>query len=435
MIVLAPPAPRKVHKEIKLHRAQAAFRRSPALFRGFVGGRGAGKTWIGAYDLIRRAKPGRTYLVGSPTGVIMGDTTFPTFKQIGRDLNVIGPNSIRLSPYPTITLTTGAEVRFRTAEDPEKMRGPNLSGVWLDEASLMPREAFTINIAALREAGEQGWMSSTFTPKGLSHWTYEQFGEQKPDTELFHATTHENPFLPQVFATKLEEQYGQGSWLASQELGGKFLSPKGVEWPPQYFEGVWADSVYWPRRERIVVSALALDPAQGKGERGKYVATKEEPKACYVSFVLVEIDADGLIWVDAWMSKEWDANAMATIGLRICKERQPLAWSVETNGGQEFLKDVFFREAEKLKQACPLWGIHNYVDKEVRIRMLGPFLGQRRFRFRKDSPGCKLLINQLREFPVSEYRDGPDALEMAIRMCDTLLGQNAANGAPIVLRA
>jgi hypothetical protein len=30
-----------------------------------VGGRGAGKTWVGAYDLIRRSRPGCTYLIAS----------------------------------------------------------------------------------------------------------------------------------------------------------------------------------------------------------------------------------------------------------------------------------------------------------------------------------------------------------------------------------
>jgi hypothetical protein len=42
---------------MSLHRRQYQFRQSKALFRGFVAGRGAGKTWVGAYDMIRRARP------------------------------------------------------------------------------------------------------------------------------------------------------------------------------------------------------------------------------------------------------------------------------------------------------------------------------------------------------------------------------------------
>ncbi|MFX4846510.1 phage terminase large subunit, partial [Acinetobacter baumannii] len=86
---------------------------------------------------------------------------------------------------------------FRSAEDPDKLRGPNLSGSWLDEASLMEREAFDICIASLREAGEQGWLSATFTPRGLTHWTYDLFGRGgRPDVELFTSRTRDNPFAP-----------------------------------------------------------------------------------------------------------------------------------------------------------------------------------------------------------------------------------------------
>ncbi len=213
-----------LNRKRPVHRAQANFLRSKALYRGFVGGRGSGKTWCGAYDLLQRARRGHTYLIGSPTAVLMGDTTFPTVKTIAQEVGVWNPDTVRLSPYPTATLTTGATLRFRTAEDPEKMRGPNLSGCWLDEASLMHRDAYTICIAALREAGEQGWLSATFTPKGMLHWTYEVFGQGRPDVECFHATTGENPFNPAAFQQTLERQYGGAdSALSRQELAGQFL--------------------------------------------------------------------------------------------------------------------------------------------------------------------------------------------------------------------
>ncbi len=38
---------------------QDKFLKSKAFIRGFVGGRGAGKSFVGAYDLIKRAKKGR----------------------------------------------------------------------------------------------------------------------------------------------------------------------------------------------------------------------------------------------------------------------------------------------------------------------------------------------------------------------------------------
>ena len=71
------------------------------------------------------------------------------------------------------------------------------------------------------------------------------------------------------------------------------------------------------------------------------------------------------------------------------------------------------------------WGIDNRVNKPVRIRRLGPFLSSRRLRFKSDSPGTRLLLEQLQEFPAADHDDGPDALEMAIRLAGELLGGTA----------
>ena len=208
---------------VRLHEAQERFCQSNALYRGFVGGRGSGKTWGGAFDLLCRALTAgdRTFLVGSPTGVLLQDTTYPTFRRLAQEYEVW--QDVRLSPYPTVTLTTGAVVRFRSADDPDKLRGPNLSGCWLDEASLMDREAFLIAIACLREQGQQGWLSATFTPRGTQHWTFDVFGKQTPHTAIFHSRTADNPFNPADFQHTLRDHYD--SFHGQQELEGLFVDP------------------------------------------------------------------------------------------------------------------------------------------------------------------------------------------------------------------
>jgi hypothetical protein len=50
-------------------------------------------------------------------------------------------------------------------------------------------------------------------------------------------------------------------------------------------------------------------------------------------------------------------------------------------------------------------------------------LSQRRIRFKGGSPGARRLVEQLRDFPNGDHDDGPDALEMAIRLAGELLGQ------------
>src|SRR5437763_12325794 len=180
----APSAAATLPKSIRirLHPAQQAFRRSNALFRAFCGGIGSGKTWAGAYDLIRRAKPGRLYLVVAPTYAMLSDATFRSFLGLAQELGVLDPGHVKRSAPPSLRLRTGAEVLFRSGDEPDRLRGPNLSGVWLLGARLMREDVFTIAIGRLRAAGEQGWLSAPFTPKGRIHWTFETFGTGTADT-------------------------------------------------------------------------------------------------------------------------------------------------------------------------------------------------------------------------------------------------------------
>lgn len=421
---------REVSQSIRLHRAQLQFLQSDKPFKGFVGGRGAGKTWIGAQDMLARSLPGRTYLIASPTSVLMHDTTFPTFKEQAVALEVWNPSGLRMSPYPTITLTTGATIRFRTAEDPERMRGPNLSGAWLDEASLMPKEAYLITIAALREAGEQGWLSATFTPKGLSHWTYETFGRQKPDTAIFHAPTKANPFLPRDFHHRLELQYGVRGLRSQQELDGRFVNVEGAEWPPEYF----ADDLWFRDfpTEGFAATAMALDPSKGK-DAHKH---KDGREPDYSAWVWGGVDRNGVVWLDADLDNVRDTTRIVLDGIGHYRQFGPRAVVIEINVFQELLAGEFLRVArENNLPGIPLYGINNTEAKEVRIRTIGPFLAKRELRFR-DTPGCRRLVQQLRDFPAGEYDDGPDSLSMLLRMLIYLIaGPQSGQGQPKLLRA
>ncbi len=208
---------------IKLTPQQAKFRQSNAPFRGFVGGRGAGKSWVGAYDLLVRASMKKgLYGCYAPTYDMVEQASMRTLLDIGRGLGIVTDvNRSRL----TVRLSNGSEILCRSLDDPEHARGPNLSGAWLDEASLMPREAFEIVIASLRQGGQQGWLSATFTPKGRSHWTYEVFGQGRGDTALYTARTRDNPFLPSEFYDTVRAQYP--GHLAAQELEGEFIDIEG----------------------------------------------------------------------------------------------------------------------------------------------------------------------------------------------------------------
>lgn len=152
---------------------------------------------------------------------------------------------------------------FRSADNPERLRGPNLSGVWLDEASEMRHEAYLIAIACLREGGKQGWLSATFTPKGLAHWTYDVFATGRENTEIIRARTSANPFNPPGFEDTLRGQYTDG--YAAQELLGEFVELGGTVAKREWFSIANVE----PQCTRFIRGwdfAATPDDATGKGD-------------------------------------------------------------------------------------------------------------------------------------------------------------------------
>lgn len=210
------------YNPIPLHKAQYGFVQCPKPYVGFVGGRGSGKSFAGAVRMMVQSdeSPG-LYAIYAPTYPLLRDSTLRSFLGVARPYITDHNKSEGL-----ITLANGVEVITRSLDDPEHGRGPNLSGAWVDEASLVGRDAFDIVIGSLREGGRQGWLAATFTPKGRTHWTYDVFGKGDTDSaQLFHATTGDNPFLPATFAGTLRNQYT--SAYAAQEIEGQFVDLAG----------------------------------------------------------------------------------------------------------------------------------------------------------------------------------------------------------------
>lgn len=268
--------------EVEVHTTQQAFLDSPALYRGFVGGRGAGKTFVGALDMLLRAEPGRLYGVYAPTFPMLRDGAWRTFRAIGTTLCFV--SDVNRSEM-RMTLGNGAEVIFRSMDDPDRARGPNLSGAWLDEASMMHADAFVIVIACLRERGEQGWLSATFTPRGKNHWTYTTFSSAA-NTALFHASTDDNPFLPGGFADVLRAQYP--TQFARQEIAGEFIDPIG--------------SIF--RREWFAVAERA--PEGMRWVRYWDLAASMRDSADYCASVACALAQDGTLWLRDMIRGRWE---------------------------------------------------------------------------------------------------------------------------------
>ena len=199
---------------------------SRARVRLFIGGVGSGKSHAGAVEVLRQ--PARSNgLVIAPTFRMLRDATLRSLRQIlGR--MIVDESKMQMN----LTLSNGTTIMLRSADTPDRLRGPNVGWVWLDEAAQMNADAWLIALGRLREQPSRAWV--TTTPQG-ENWVYDvaQLARDNPDYEVVHATTHSNPYLPPGFVQTLAQNYT--SDYAAQEIEGQFLKSGGAIFHRDWF--------------------------------------------------------------------------------------------------------------------------------------------------------------------------------------------------------
>ncbi len=196
-----------------------------------------------------------------------------------------------------------------------------------------------------------------------------------------------------------------GAAAFAREKQNSPVSPEYCEWPDEYFaDHVWFDVFPPETLWRVAV----LDPSKGsEGRQGDYSA-----------LILAAETPSGEIYVEADLARRSIAR-MVEDAADWCLKHGVQAFGVESNQFQELLAEPLLRAFRARGLAsCSPWLIRNHIPKLIRIRRLGPLLARRCLRFRRDSPGARLLVEQLRMFPLAEHDDGPDALEMALRLAE-----------------
>jgi phage terminase large subunit-like protein len=94
----------------------------------------------------------------------------------------------------------------------------------------------------------------------MVHWTFETFASGRPNTAIFHARTHDNPFLPPQFHANVRAQYT--SVLAAQELEGLFVDTGGMLFRRDWFEVVDRAPPLVSRVRAWDLAATPLDEAK-----------------------------------------------------------------------------------------------------------------------------------------------------------------------------
>lgn len=124
--------------------------------------------------------------------------------------------------------------------------------------------------------------------------------------------------------------------------------------------------------------------------------------------------------LDAFIQKTTLERALLTVCNRF-REYRPLVVGVEDNFFQRLLLNEFERLGREQGLVLPIKGVTHRVAKEARISALSPLLERARIRFIRGHSDQEVLIEQMLYFPSRTiHDDGPDALEGAVRLLQTL---------------
>lgn len=277
-----------------------------------VVGRRGGKTWWAAKKMMERAwKTKGDYMVVVPQ-FSQGDMTWKYAMNILRKNWSKIVHKIRYDKRE-IEMKNGSFVMWKSADNPDSLRGYGPNGVIFDEFRYVKEEAWQILRPALMDT--RGWAIFISTPAGKNNLFYKFWkrgmdehnrawwscGYRNPDRGV---PTYENPYLEDTDIAEIKEDMNEQMIL--QELEARFLDDvgKALKVPGD-----------------IIGASEWLDgPEDGK----QYVMGADLGKHEDYTVVFV-MDYDGnVVWGDRWRLIDWVTSPMKIKAIQEHWQNAPL---------------------------------------------------------------------------------------------------------------
>ena len=332
-----------------------------------LAGRGWGKTRTGAEDIAHFA----LWNAGSRIGVIA-----PTFAD-ARDVCVEGESGLlRVLPPQCVSnwhrstgdlvLFNGSRIKLYSADQPDRLRGPQHHRVWCDELCAWPSGAAFDQMWFGLRLGRDPRVIVTTTPRNTK-LVRELVARDGSDVRMTRGTTFENAeHLPAKMLDHLKIQYG-GSRLGRQELDAEILEDTdGALWVR---DAIDAGRVKKPAAvlSRVIV---AVDPAMSSG------ANADE-----TGIIAAGLGEDGIIYILADWSCKRSPEGWARQVVQLYEEYGAQMIVAETNAGGELVErllrqimpTIFFKPVRairgKFDRAMPVAALY----EQERVKHVGGF--------------------------------------------------------------
>lgn len=316
---------------------------------------------------------------------------------------------------------SGTTIEFKTASDPQSLRGAGLDILWIDEAAFIPnKDAWSVVRSALGD--KPGALITTTTPWG-ENWFYEEFfvGGALGDPRQFRVeyTSIDNPYYP-----KEEWDYNREHMppvLFAREHLASFKAMHGValngDWLQYWVHGnpdTRTDTISIPRSEDKryydLNMFIGVDPAISIADDADDFAmavigvTKDGTQAFLVDYFLGHIPFPEQVEKIAMWHQKW----------------RPQMIGVESNAFQRALE----QQAARLPGMPPVVPVFAKGKKEERILAMAPMFKIGKVRINEKHGD---FITQWVSFDPEQKNqrdDLLDAVEIAMGVAGILLPSN-----------
>jgi predicted phage terminase large subunit-like protein len=389
-------------------------------------GRGAGKThmasnWIGLRACMYKET---RWLVAAPTS---NDIRATCFEGDSGLLNIIPRSLIRdyNKSLSEIHLINGSMIRGIPASEPERFRGTQWHGAWMDELAAWDylddawdQIQFTLRLKDPNLPGVQQIVTTTPKPKELIVDLSE--GKIGGEVYMVNVSSYANRSnLSKSFFNALESY--EGTDLGRQEIEGAILDPEEAGIIKRKWFKMWPAKKPTPNLEYVIAS---YDPATSE-------KTVNDPTACEIWGIFEQIDGGTCVMLlDAW-----DAHlSYPELRKKIIADYKEVVYGADNDFAKGRKADLILIEdksagisllQELQGSGIPVRGYNpGRADKVQRVNIIAPLIAKGKVYLPEDNkkPGevaewAKRFVRQVCSFPESGgHDDYVDALSQAMRV-------------------
>jgi phage terminase large subunit-like protein len=355
----------------------------------YLGGRGTGKTRSGCEWVrgqVESGHAGRLALIAPTTADV-------------RDVIVEGPAGILACSKPSfrplyepskrkLTWPNGAVAMTYSAEEPDRLRGPNHDGMLCDELAAWsdPEATWDMAMFGLR-LGRAPQVAVTTTPRPIP---IIRELLKSPNSVITRGTTYENAAnLAPSFLNKIITKY-EGTRLGRQELNAELIEEvEGALWTHEMIERCRVKGRS-PDMRRVVIG---VDPAVSSGGT-----------SALTGIVAMGLGADGKGYVLSDRSGRYSPGEWAAAAVRLFDETRADRVVAEGNQGGEMVRYTL----STIRPNLPIKIVHASVNKMARAEPIAALSEQARIMFAGKFPE---LEDQLCTFAPLEGQPSPDRLD------------------------